>query len=99
MFHHPGLRRESYGELIKIDNSEHRWFENCGEPFTLLVFIDDATRLLRRRFMPSESTVSYFETRRGYLDSHGCPVAFTWKSTRFSIVELYDFPNRPLEVR
>ncbi len=76
-FHQPRLRRESYGELIQIDGSEHRWFENRGEPCTLLVFIDDATsRLMQLRFVPSESTASYFETLRGYLDVHGCPVAF-----------------------
>ena len=76
-FHQPRLRRESYGELVQIDGSEHRWFENRGEPCTLLVFIDDATsRLMQLRFVPSESTASYFETLRGYLDAHGCPVAF-----------------------
>ena len=76
-FHQPRLRRESYGELVQIDGSEHRWFENRGEPCTLLVFIDDATsRLMQLRFVLSESTASYFETLRGYLDAHGCPVAF-----------------------
>ena len=42
-FHQPRLRRESYGELVQIDGSEHRWFEDRAEPCTLLVFIDDAT--------------------------------------------------------
>jgi hypothetical protein len=37
------LRREAYGELIQIDGSEHRWFEDRGAPCSLLVFIDDAT--------------------------------------------------------
>ncbi len=27
-------------------------------------------------FVPSESTSSYFDCLRGYLDAHGCPVAF-----------------------
>src|SRR5258708_19401411 len=27
-FHQPRLRREAYGELIQIDGSEHRWFED-----------------------------------------------------------------------
>ncbi len=68
-FHQPRLRRESYGELIQIDGSEHRWFEERGEPCTLLVFIDDATsRLMQLRFVPSESTDSYFEALRGYLE-------------------------------
>jgi hypothetical protein len=76
-FHQPRLRRESYGELVQIDGSEHRWFEQRGEPCTLLVFIDDATsRLMQLRFVPSESTASYFDALRGYLGEHGCPVAF-----------------------
>ena len=76
-FHQPRLRRESLGELVQIDGSQHRWFEDRADPCTLLVFIDDATsRLMQLRFVPSESTSSYFEALQGYLQSHGCPVAF-----------------------
>ena len=76
-FHQPRLRRESLGELVQIDGSQHRWFEDRADPCTLLVFIDDATsRLMQLRFVPSESTSSYFEALQGYLESHGCPVAF-----------------------
>jgi transposase len=39
-FHQPRLRRESWGELIQIDGSEHRWFEDRGARCTLLVFIE-----------------------------------------------------------
>jgi hypothetical protein len=76
-FHQPRLRRECLGELVQIDGSEHRWFEDRADPCTLLVFIDDATgRLMRLLFAPSESTFAYFEALRGYLEAHGCPVAF-----------------------
>ena len=76
-FHQPRLRRESFGELVQIDGSEHRWFEDRAEPCTLLVFVDDATsKLMQLRFVPSESTESYFAALRGYLNDHGCPVAF-----------------------
>jgi transposase len=76
-FHQPRLRRESYGELVQLDGSEHRWFEDRAEPCTLLVFVDDATsKLMQLRFVPSESTASYFAALRGYLKEHGCPVAF-----------------------
>lgn len=65
------------GELVQIDGSEHRWFEDRADPCTLLVFIDDATgRLMQLRFVPSESAFTYFETLQGYLASHGRPVAF-----------------------
>jgi hypothetical protein len=42
-----------------------------------LVFIDDASgRLMQLRFVPSESAFAYFEALQGYLERHGCPVAF-----------------------
>jgi len=76
-FHQPRLRREAYGELVQIDGSEHRWFEERGGPCTLLVFIDDATgKLQQLRFVKSESTFSYFDALDLYLKAHGCPVAF-----------------------
>ena len=56
-YHQPRLRRESYGELVQIDGSGQRWFEDRAEPCTLLVFVDDATsRLMQLRFVLSEST-------------------------------------------
>jgi len=75
--HQPRLRRECFGELIQIDGSQHRWFEDRGEPCTLLVFIDDATgRLMELRFVPTESTWAYFDALESYLARHGRPVAF-----------------------
>jgi len=76
-FHQPRLRRECFGELIQIDGSDHRWFEDRGDPCTLLVFIDDATStLMELRFVKSESTFSYFAALESYLLKHGRPVAF-----------------------
>jgi hypothetical protein len=76
-FHQPRLRREAYGELVQIDGSDHRWFEDRGDPCTLLVLIDDATgKLMRLRFVRSESAFSYFEALELYLKDHGAPIAF-----------------------
>jgi len=76
-FHQPRLRGECFGELIQIDGSDHRWFEDRANPCTLLVFIDDATStLMELRFVKSESTFSYFEALENYLLKHGRPVAF-----------------------
>src|SRR5258706_7344370 len=73
----PRHRREHVSELVQIDGSEHRWFEDRAPPCTLLVFIDDATsRLMELRFVASESTFAYFETLKSYLQRHGRPVAF-----------------------
>ena len=76
-FHQPRLRRECVGELIQIDGSDHRWFEDRSDPCTLLVFIDDATStLMELRFVTSESTFTYFDALESYLQKHGRPVAF-----------------------
>ena len=73
----PRYRREHIGELVQIDGSDHRWFEDRAAPCTLLVFIDDATsRLMELRFVASESTFAYFEALKAYLKHHGKPVAF-----------------------
>ncbi|OQX65574.1 MAG: hypothetical protein B5M51_00305, partial [Anaerolinea sp. 4484_236] len=70
-------RRACVGELIQIDGSPHRWFEDRAPSCTLLVFIDDANgKLGELRFVKSESFFSYAEASRAYIERHGKPVAF-----------------------
>jgi transposase len=74
--HQPRNRRSCLGELIQIDGSDHRWFEDRAPACTLLVFIDDATsRLMTLHFTATESTFSYFEATRQYIEAHGKPLA------------------------
>ena len=40
----PRNRRACLGELVQIDGSDHRWFEDRASACTLLVYVDDATR-------------------------------------------------------
>ena len=76
-FQQPRYRREHVGELVQIDGSDHRWFEDRAPACTLLVFVDDATsRLMELRFVGSESTFAYFAALKTYLGRHGKPVAF-----------------------
>ncbi|VWD55829.1 integrase [Burkholderia lata] len=71
----PRARRACLGELIQIDGSEHRWFEDRAPQCTLLVYVDDATsRLMMLHFTQTESTFSYFEATRSYIERHGKPV-------------------------
>src|SRR3954447_25853430 len=73
----PRSRRSCLGELVQIDGSDHRWFEERAPACTLLVYVDDATsRLMALHFTATESTFSYFEVTRAYLERHGKPVAF-----------------------
>lgn len=75
---HPSRdRRPCLGELVQIDGSPHKWFEDRGPRCTLIAYIDDATsKLLHLRFVESESTWAYFGSTERYLNEHGKPLAF-----------------------
>lgn len=73
----PRERRRCIGELVQIDGSRHHWFEKRGDACTLLVYIDDATgRIQHLHFAETETTASYFEATRRYIEQHGRPQAF-----------------------
>ena len=73
----PRPRRPCFGELIQVDGSEHRWFEERAPMCVLLVFVDDATgQLVGMRFCDSESTFEYMQVTKRYLLEYGKPVAF-----------------------
>lgn len=75
--HQPRERRACLGELVQIDGSRHPWFEQRGPVCTVLAYVDDATgRILHLHFAETESTTSYFEATRVYLERHGKPRAF-----------------------
>src|SRR5476649_681010 len=75
--HQPRYRRACTGELVQIDGCDHHWFEDRAPACTLLVYVDDATsRLMMLSFVHSESTFSYFNATRAYLERHGRPLAF-----------------------
>jgi transposase len=75
--HQPRERRACLGELVQIDGSRHPWFEQRSAACTLLAYIDDATgRILHLQFAETESTASYFEATRRYIERHGKPQAF-----------------------
>lgn len=70
-------RRACFGELVQIDGSPHRWFEERAPACTLLVFIDDATgQLVALRFVEQESFFGYAEAAKAHFLRYGKPVAF-----------------------
>ncbi len=88
---HPLRERQAhYGKLVQIDGSPHDWFEGRAPECTLLVYIDNATgRLMELRFVPAETTFSYFQATETYLRHYGRPLAFY--SDKFSDFRI----NRP----
>jgi transposase len=65
-------RRRCYRELIQVDGSEHRWFEDRGPMCTVLTYVDDASsRLQLLRLVEGESTIDYMQATKDYLRRYG----------------------------
>jgi len=87
-------RRACLGDLVQLDGSPHKWFEDRAPSCTLVAFIDDATsRIMDGMFVNYEGTWTLFETTEHYLKIHGKPLAFyvdkhsTFKINRQANVE------------
>lgn len=70
-------RRACLGELIQLDGSPHKWFEDRAPACTLVAFIDDATsKIMDGCFVDYEGTFTLFEATEHYLLTHGKPLIF-----------------------
>ena len=74
--HPPRDRRPSRGELVQLDGSHHRWFEERAGRCVLMLAVDDASSAIcAARFESGETTVAYFNLLRALLQMHGRPLA------------------------
>lgn len=93
-------RREQYGELIQMDGSDHKWFEDRAPRCTLLVAVDDATsKLVSLRFEPSESLIGYFRLVENYFLRKGIPLAFYTDKAGIFRVNQGENRNKPTQFK
>src|SRR5437773_871482 len=70
------LCRAREGEMLLLDGSLHRWFEDRGPQLTLLGFLDDATRKVPvAEFFPTEDARGYFHLLRNSASPTFLPTA------------------------
>lgn len=79
-------RRAAEGELLQLDGSDHKWFEERAPRCTLLVAIDDATGTITARFEKEETTIGYFRLMKSYIENHGIPEALY--TDRYSVFKV-----------
>src|SRR5580700_6053355 len=71
------LCRAREGEMLLLDASLHRWLEDRGPQFTLLGFLDDATRKVPvAEFFLTEDARGYFRLLHRLLRRYGVPLSF-----------------------
>ena len=60
---------------MQIDGSHHRWLDEQGPQFTLLLAVDGATSaVLNAVFRPEEDTRGYFVLMQGLIQRGGVPL-------------------------
>ena len=70
------MRMPQEGMLLQVDGSHHRWLEERGPEFTLLVAVDDATGSVPYAlFQDEEDTEGYFRLMTGVIHRCGIPLA------------------------
>lgn len=68
-------RKECEGELVQIDASDHKWFEDRGSRCHLHLIVDDATGKIKGGyFAEEETTIGYYRAIQLYLEKEGRPV-------------------------
>ena len=80
-------RRPCVGELVQLDGSPHKWFEDRADSCTLVAFIDDATsRIMDGEFVDYEGTFTLFDATKHYLLTYGKPLSlYVDKHSTFKI--------------
>jgi transposase len=76
------VRRAHFGELVQLDGSFHRWYEDRGPQGCLLTLVDDATSHTAGRLGDQETIWAAGAVLRQWIEQHGVPHALytDWKN-------------------
>jgi hypothetical protein len=66
-------RRAHFGELVQMDGSHHKWFEERGDQCCLMKMIDDATSKRMARISEEETIFSAMGLLWQWIDRYGIP--------------------------
>jgi transposase len=75
-------RKAHFGELVQMDGSFHRWFEERAPASCLLTLVDDATGTTLGRLGAQETIWSAVGVLRAWIERYGIPRALytDWKN-------------------
>ncbi len=86
-------RKEHCGQMVQMDGSHHKWFEDRDPECTLMAYIDDATNKVYFRFYEYEGTIPAMDSFFRYIRRYGIPMSIyfdrhtTYKSTAEPTIE------------
>lgn len=76
------IRRAHFGELVQLDGSFHRWYEDRAPQGCLLTLVDDATSRTLGRLGDQETIWAAVAVLRRWIEAYGVPHALytDWKN-------------------
>jgi len=76
------VRRAHFGELVQLDGSFHRWYEDRAPQGCLVTLVDDATSHTGGRLGDQETIWAAVAVLRHWIEQHGVPHALytDWKN-------------------
>ena len=75
-------RKTHFGELVQIDGSHHKWFEERGDEGCLMDMVDDATGKTLALLSGEETIVAAMKVLWAWVEKYGIPKAIyvDWKN-------------------
>jgi transposase len=75
-------RKAHFGELVQMDGSHHKWFEDRGEERCLMDMVDDATGRTLAQLNKEETIVAAMKALWAWVERYGIPKAIyvDWKN-------------------
>jgi len=68
--------RKRFGEMVQLDGSFHRWFEDRAEGYNCLMsMVDDATKTTHAFLTEQETTEAAMRLLWGWIDRYGIPMS------------------------
>ena len=86
-------RRTSYGKMVQMDGSHHKWFEERAPKCVLIGHIDDAMGKMYGNFYEYEGTKPFMDSFKKYVKKKGIPqqvyldMHATYKSPKKASIE------------
>lgn len=68
-------RKPHFGELVQMDGSHHRWFEERGAKCCLMDMVDDANNTRLAQLSGEETTEAAMRLLWAWIELHGIPLA------------------------
>jgi transposase len=90
--------KKRFGEMVQLDGSHHRWFEDRAEEYSCLMsMVDDATKTTYAVLAKRETTEAAMRLLWGWIERYGIPMSLYCDRKNAYVVDREPTPEEQLE--